>query len=76
MPSEGGECPQISTFQVALSNSALNQGDVYILDKGLELFQWNGDNSSPFERNKAAQIVQAINSQRKGQVQTIRPNCL
>mmetsp|Transcript_14173 Transcript_14173/g.30309 ORF Transcript_14173/g.30309 Transcript_14173/m.30309 type:complete len:377 (-) Transcript_14173:168-1298(-) len=58
---------KISTFQVALSNRALNQGDVYILDKGLELLQWNGDSSSPFERNKAAQIVQAINAQRKGQ---------
>lgn len=37
---------QISTFQVPMHNAALNHGDVYILDKGMTLYQWQGTGST------------------------------
>ena len=37
---------------VEISSKSLNQGDVFILDCGLKIFQWNGKNSSKAERAK------------------------
>jgi len=38
--------------QVPASKSRLTPGDVFILDKGLTIYQWNGSGASPFEKNK------------------------
>lgn len=35
----------------------LDDGDVYILDKGDKIFVWQGKNCSPMEKAKAAQVV-------------------
>eukprot|EP00238_Polyblepharides_amylifera_P015743 CAMPEP_0196580914 /NCGR_PEP_ID=MMETSP1081-20130531/31478_1 /TAXON_ID=36882 /ORGANISM="Pyramimonas amylifera, Strain CCMP720" /LENGTH=369 /DNA_ID=CAMNT_0041900947 /DNA_START=72 /DNA_END=1181 /DNA_ORIENTATION=+ len=59
---------KMTTFEVPMHNGALNQGDVYILDLGLHLMQWQGAQSSGMERNRAGAIVYAINSERKGKV--------
>jgi hypothetical protein len=37
---------------VPLSAASLNSGDVFILDLGLSVFQWNGKQSNVAERNK------------------------
>ncbi|XP_059151107.1 gelsolin-like protein 2 [Physella acuta] len=39
-------------------------GDVYILDLGLKIYQYNGEESSPMERSKAMQYVGTIKSER------------
>ena len=38
--------------QVPASKSRLTPGDVFILDMGLTIYQWNGDGANPFEKNK------------------------
>lgn len=54
--------------EVDLNVHSLNNGDVFILDAGLNVYQWHGDDSSPFEKNRAAQVVRAIDSERGGKV--------
>jgi len=58
----------ISARQVELSCSSLNSGDVFILDNGLNVYQWNGSSAGIFEKNEAAQLSRAIDDERKGQV--------
>lgn len=50
--------------EVPLSRDSLNEGDCFILDAGLQIFQWNGNKSGPFERTKASNIVIELKSQR------------
>ena len=38
--------------QVPASKSRLSAGDVFILDMGLTIYQWNGSGANPFEKNK------------------------
>jgi len=56
----------IRVTQVPLSGTSLNSGDVFVLDCGLQLYQWNGKASSGQERMKAAQVARAISDERKG----------
>ena len=42
----------VRVFPVEVSYKSLNKGDVFILDCGLKLFQWNGPKSSKAERAK------------------------
>lgn len=44
--------------------------DVFILDKGLEIFLWKGSSCSKDETFKATQMVQAMRSERGGKPQT------
>ncbi|BFZ10766.1 hypothetical protein BsWGS_13805 [Bradybaena similaris] len=44
--------------------SLVSEGDVYILDLGLKIYQYNGEDSSPMERAKAMQYVGNLKSQR------------
>ncbi|BFZ09064.1 hypothetical protein BsWGS_12103 [Bradybaena similaris] len=55
--------------QIPRSSKQIKEDDVYILDNGCELFQYNGSNSSPMERSKAAQYVAGLKSDR-GDVST------
>jgi len=52
-----------------LKKSSMNNGDVYIIDKGLHLIQWCGQDASPFERNKAKEICIAIDEERSGKAE-------
>eukprot|EP01116_Phalansterium_solitarium_P017589 TRINITY_DN4374_c0_g1_i2.p1 TRINITY_DN4374_c0_g1~~TRINITY_DN4374_c0_g1_i2.p1 ORF type:complete len:277 (+),score=104.04 TRINITY_DN4374_c0_g1_i2:163-993(+) len=56
----------VRVTQVPLSGQSLNSGDVFVLDCGLKLLQWNGKASSGQERLKAAQLSRAISDERKG----------
>lgn len=44
--------------------SEMNHGDVFILDAGMKLFQWNGTGSIPFEKHKGAEIANHLKSDR------------
>jgi len=48
----------------------LNSGDVFILDAGLRIFQWNGSKSSTYEKIKAGQVAKAMKDERGG-----KPEC-
>lgn len=56
----------IRVTQVPLSGTSLNSGDVFLLDLGMKIYQWNGKASSGQERMKAAQLARAISDERKG----------
>jgi gelsolin len=57
--------------EVEKSYKSLNSGDVFILDMGLKLYQWNGSKSGVFERNKAGQMCRAIDSDRSGKPEVL-----
>lgn len=52
--------------EVECKLTSVNQGDVFVLDLGLTLIQFNGAKSSPLERSKAATICTAIHDEREG----------
>jgi len=57
---------KIRVTQVEKNRSSLNSGDVFILDGGLKIWQWNGRKSGPQEKQKGAQLCRAIADERKG----------
>jgi hypothetical protein len=46
--------------------SSLNEGDVFVLDNGLTLYQWQGKKASQAEKTRAAQLCRQIDSERRG----------
>jgi hypothetical protein len=57
---------QVRANQVAVSHASLNSGDVFILDAGLKLYQWNGKGSNKYERAKALDVVKRIKDNERG----------
>ncbi|KAF9402510.1 hypothetical protein BGX21_009841 [Mortierella sp. AD011] len=51
-----------------VSKELINTGDVFILDTGKVLYQWNGKKSSGVERVKAAEYAHGIEADRAGAV--------
>jgi len=56
----------VRVLEVPLALSSLNSGDVFILDAGLQLFQWNGREASRPEKAKGQQIAQSIKDDERG----------
>lgn len=56
----------VRVVEVPMSSQSLNSGDVFLLDAGLKLFQWNGAKSSAQERTRAGQLARALDEERKG----------
>lgn len=56
----------VRVTQVSLSSDSLNSGDVFVLDGGLEIFQWNGSKSSVQERNKGGEVSRGLRDERPG----------
>jgi len=54
--------------EVPLSAHSLNSGDVFVLDLGLEVLQFNGKGSGGGEKAKAAQLVRGIDDERGSKV--------
>lgn len=52
--------------QVELSASSLNSGDVFVLDGGLILTQWNGASANKYEKFKALEFVTKLNDHERG----------
>jgi len=55
--------------EVSLSTKSLNSGDVFILDEGLKIYQFQGKAASGGEKSKAAQIARGIDDERGSKVQ-------
>jgi gelsolin len=56
----------VRILEVPLSASSLNEGDVFVLDAGLTLYQWTGKKASQGEKTRAAQFCRQLDSERKG----------
>jgi gelsolin len=57
---------KVRVTQVAMSRESLNSGDVFILDAGMHIYQWNGKKAGPQEKMKGAQLSRALDDERKG----------
>jgi len=57
---------QVRVIEVPLNHHSLNSGDVFIVDNGAELIQWNGKQAGIMEKAKAAELCQAIENERNG----------
>lgn len=55
--------------EVDLHVKSLNSGDVFILDQGLKVFQFQGRSASGGEKVKAAQLTRGIDDERGSKVQ-------
>jgi len=62
---------KIRVTQVDLNRSSLNSGDVFVLDHGLKIYQFNGTKAGPMEKQKGAGICRALKEERKSQPQVI-----
>jgi len=51
--------------------SSLVEGDVYVLDKGTHILQFNSKESAGQERFKAAEFAQSLSDERKGQSEIV-----
>jgi hypothetical protein len=51
---------KVRVTQVDMSHKSLNSGDVFILDAGLDIYQWNGKKAGPQEKARGAQLSRAI----------------
>jgi len=60
-----GNCSAMSIQQVEFKASSLNKGDVYVLDGGLQLWQWNGPEANAAEKRRAQQVVLEIYANRQ-----------
>lgn len=56
----------IQCTQVELSPSAMNVGDVFILDAGRDIYQWNGPEASRLEKQKAMEVTRKIRDEERG----------
>jgi len=61
-----GKGSHIAVHQVSLARDSLNSGDVFILDDGKELYQWNGKASSHAEKSQAAVLTQHLADEHGG----------
>jgi advillin len=50
--------------QVALEAGALNEGDVFVLDMGLDIYQWNGATANKMEKAKALSVCTRLRDDR------------
>jgi len=57
---------KVRVTEVPLERASLNSGDVFVLDAGLKIWQWNGKKSGPMEKSKGATLTRAIDDERKG----------
>uniref|UniRef100_A0A6A7FZX5 Fragmin A n=1 Tax=Hirondellea gigas TaxID=1518452 RepID=A0A6A7FZX5_9CRUS len=50
--------------EVPLSSKSMNHGDVFILDNGLDIVEWHGDNAGVFEKRRGREIVNSLKEER------------
>jgi len=61
---KGRKIPRIT--QVPALATSMNSGDVFVLDLGLKILQWNGARSHKTEKNRAGTLARAIDDERGG----------
>jgi advillin len=52
--------------EVPLSNASLNTGDVFILDAGLKIYIWNGQDANRSEKSKGIEVASKIRNEERG----------
>jgi len=62
----GTTVKNVRVKEVSLNAKSLNSSDVFILDAGLKIYQFNGKNAKPAERNKGSVLANAIKDEREG----------
>lgn len=65
-----GRINKTRVTQVPLSVSSLNAGDVFILDAGLMVYQWQGTSAGVAEKRKGGQLTQSIKDERESGTQS------
>ncbi|XP_046562170.1 gelsolin-like protein 2 isoform X1 [Haliotis rubra] len=61
-----GDRKHVEVKQIPRCRSRLDSTDVYILDLGLTIYQWNGNGANVTEKTKAMQYVQTLAEERSG----------
>lgn len=61
-----GEKKSINVKEIQMKKGNITSEDVFIVDLGLELFQFNGKNANKDEKFKATQYVQKLKAERMG----------
>jgi len=56
----------LTCTSVPVTTDSLNTGDVFVLDTGLNIYQWNGCKASGIEKYKAMEFTSLLKSERKG----------
>jgi len=56
----------ITAVEVPLAGASFNEGDAFILDCGLKIYQWSGKSAGILEKNKAASLARALDEERAG----------
>lgn len=56
----------VRTNEVPVTSASLNKGDVFILDTGLKIYIFNGPTANKYEKTKAIEVAQHINSDSRG----------
>ena len=59
-----GRGNNVTLTQVEARRSAMNSGDVFILDCNEGIYQWNGAEANGYERSRAAEVCAAMREQR------------
>lgn len=57
--------------EAPLKLSSLNEGDVFILDEGLLITQWNGKDAGKDEKARGAVLCRTLDDQRKGKPEVL-----
>lgn len=62
----------VRVTQVALKRESLNDGDVFVLDLGLTIYQWNGAKASKMEKAKGVDVcIKIKDEERKGRAKFV-----
>jgi len=62
----GTSFKDVRVQEVPLQASSLNSSDVFILDAGLKIYQFNGSKAKPAEKNKGSALANSIRDEREG----------
>jgi len=63
-----GRRENVRVTELKLDVNNVNSGDVFLLDTGERIFQWNGSASGVFEKRKAGEVAETMNQDRNGKV--------
>ncbi|XP_046363474.1 gelsolin-like protein 2 [Haliotis rufescens] len=61
-----GSRRQVQVTEMSACRTKLNSNDVFILDTGRKVYQWNGNGCNKDEKLKAVQYIQQLKSDRHG----------
>jgi len=62
----GSHLNDVRVHPAKLELKSLNDGDVFVLDNGLQLYQWNGTKAGVWAKRRGDETINAITSERNG----------